>query len=245
MSAPDHDRWADSAAAYLLGALPADEVEGFERHLARCPACLEEVDALTPAAHALPSSVQPLAPPPELKARIMAEVEREAALLAAAGPEADRPPAPQPARRRRRWTLPMPRLATAATAAALLIAGAAIGAGVSRLGDSSDPHTVTAAVDAKRAPRAGASVEVSGDGATLVARGLPAPPSGRVYQVWIKRPGQAPQPTSVLFTPSREGAATATVPGPLEEVEQVLVTDEPAGGSPSPTRQPLVIAEMS
>ena len=31
---PDHDRWADSAAAYLLGALPEDEVEDFEAHLA-------------------------------------------------------------------------------------------------------------------------------------------------------------------------------------------------------------------
>ena len=36
-------------------------------------------------------------PPPELKARIMAEVEREAALLAQAGEGADRPAAPRPA----------------------------------------------------------------------------------------------------------------------------------------------------
>jgi hypothetical protein len=79
----------------------------------------------------------------------------------------------------------------------------------------------------------------------LVARGLPAPPSDRVYQVWLKRRGQAPEPTSALFTPSRDGTATATVPGPLEGVEQVLVTDEPRGGSQIPTRDPLVVADMS
>jgi anti-sigma-K factor RskA len=243
MTHPDHERWADSPAAYLLGALPDEEIQAFESHLVACPACLEEVNELTPAAHALPASLPPLAPPPELKARIMLEVEREAELLAAAGPAADRPPAR--ARRSRRWNLSLRRLAPVAVAAALLIVGGAIGFGASGLGDGSDERTVVATVDPARAPRAGASVEVSGDGATLVARGLPAPPSGRVYQVWLKRPGRAPQPTSVLFSPSREGAATATVPGPLEGIEQVLVTDEPSGGSPSPTRQPLVVAKMS
>ena len=243
MTHPDHERWADSAAAYLLGALPEADVEAFERHLVACPACLEQVDELTPAAHALPVSVQPLTPPAELKSRIMAEVEREAELLAAAGPGADRPPAP--ARRRRRWNFSLPRLAPVATAAALLLAGVAIGFGSSRLGGDPEGRTVTATVDAARAPGADASLEVSGDQATLVARGLPSPPSGRVYQVWLKRPGRAPQPTSALFMPSGEGAATATVPGPLDDVEQVLVTAEPAGGSPSPTRQPLVVAELS
>jgi len=242
MTHPEHERWADSAAAYLLGALPEHEIDAFESHLAACPVCLEEVDTLTPAVHALPASVPPLSPPPELKARIMLEVDREAALLAAAGPEADRPAAPA---RRRRWNFSLRRLAPVAAAAALLFVGVAIGVGASSLGSGSDDHTVVATVDEARAPRAGASVEVNGDGATLVAQGLPAPPTGRVYQVWLKRPGHAPQPTSVLFSPSREGAATATVPGPLKGIEQVLVTDEPAGGSPTPTRQPLVVAEMS
>ncbi len=81
--------------------------------------------------------------------------------------------------------------------------------------------------------------------ATLIARGLPAPPSGRVYQVWLKRPGHAPEPTSALFTPSRDGTATATVPGLGDDVDQVLVTDEPMGGSRMPTREPLISASLS
>lgn len=236
----DHERWADSAASYLLGALPDDEADAFERHLADCPLCREEVEGLAPAAHALPSAVDPVAPPASLKARIMAEVEREASLLAAAGPEADRP-ARSP--RRRGW-LGLPRWAPVAVAALLLL-GVVIGVGVSQLGGSGE-HTVQAQVlDKSRAPDASVEVELASDGATLVARGLPAPPPGRVYQIWLKRPGHAPEPTSALFTPRRDGTATAMVPGSLEGVAQMLVTDEPSGGSRQPTTNPLLAAKMS
>ena len=74
---------------------------------------------------------------------------------------------------------------------------------------------------------------------TLVASGLPAPPDGRVYQLWLKRPGRAPEPTTALFRPSRDGTASAGVRGSLDGVDQVLMTDEPDGGSQEPpTRAP-------
>lgn len=234
----DHDRWSDAAGSYLLGALPEDEREPYEAHLAACAECREEIDELAPAVHALPASVQPMAPPPALKSRIMADVQREAALLAAAGPEADR--VSEPRRRRRRWSLPQLRLAPVATAAVLLLAGIGIGVAATQLDE--EGRTVVATVDA---PDAGAELELSGETATLVARNLPAPPSGRVYQVWLKRPGEAAEPTSVLFTPDSEGTAMASVPGPLEGVEKVMVTSEPAGGSMTPTEQPIVVAELS
>ena len=237
---PDHDRWADSAASYLLGALPEEELTAFEAHLAACPTCREEVDAMAPAVGALPSSVEPIAPPPALRERIMAEVEREASLLAAAGPEADRPSAP----RRRRFAFSMPRLAPLAVGAALLVLGVAIGVGAAQLG-SNEPKTVTATVDAGVAPSAGAELEMGENEAMLVAHGLPPAPSGRVYQVWLKRTGHAPEATSALFVPASDGTATATVTGPLDDVEQVMVTDEPMGGSKVPTREPFLVADMS
>lgn len=239
---PDHERWSDSVSSYLLGALPEDELDHFEAHLAACADCRDEVYDLAPAAQALPASAEPMTVPVGLKARIMAEVEREASLLAAAGPEADRPPVRSP---RRRWRLPaLPRFAALAGAAAVLIVGVAIGLGASRL-SSDDPQTVVATVDAAVAPKAGAELEVADDEATLVAHGLPQAPSGRVYQVWLKRAGQAPEATSALFLPRGDGTATATVTGPMNDVEQVLVTDEPLGGSKVPTREPFVVAELS
>ncbi len=239
MSGPGHEHWHDATAAYLLAALDETERAAFEEHLAGCPACREEVDELLPAALALPVSVEPVDPPPALKARIMAEVEREAALLAAAGPEADRPPA----RRRRRFPLRVPRLVPVAVAAALLVVGVAIGVGVGELGGTPE-RTVTAQLTGMPAD-ASVQVELSGEEGRLMARGLPAPPSGRVYQVWLKRDGHAPEPTAALFVPSRDGAATASVPGSMEGIDQVMVTDEPDGGSPQPTGDLLAVADLS
>ena len=237
---PGHENWADATAAFLLGALDERERAAFEEHLAGCPACREEVDELLPAVRALPISVDPVDPPPALKARIMAEVEREASLLAAAGPEADRPAAPE--RRRRRLSLRVPRLVPAAVAAALLVVGVAIGVGATQLDDEPE-RTVAAQVSG--APGATVSVELNGEEGRLMARGLPAPPSGRVYQVWLKRDGHAPEPTAALFMPSRDGAATASVPGTMEGIDQVMVTDEPDGGSPQPTGDLLAVADVS
>jgi anti-sigma-K factor RskA len=238
---PGHEHWEDATAAYLLGALDDAERAGFEEHLAGCPACRAEVDELLPAARALPISVDPVEPPPALKARIMADVEREASLLAAAGPEADRPAAPA----RRRLRLPSLRLAPVAVAAALLLVGAAIGIGVTELRSGPD-RTIQAEMESGAGTeRANAELEINGDEARLVARGLPAPPSGRVYQVWLKRDGHAPEPTAALFRPSRDGTASASVPGSLEGVDQVMVTDEPDGGSPQPTGDLLLVANLS
>ena len=68
---PGHDRWADTAGAYVLGALPEDERTGFEAHVTTCEACRSEVGELAGAADALPVSAPAVLPPPALKARIM------------------------------------------------------------------------------------------------------------------------------------------------------------------------------
>jgi hypothetical protein len=82
----------------------------------------------------------------------------------------------------------------------------------------------------------------TGDDATLEVSGMPAPPAGRVYQVWLKREGRdAPVPTSALWLPRSDGSASVAVPGSLEDVEAVLVTGEPAGGSDAPTQLPPTI----
>src|SRR3954447_25112408 len=105
---PDHERWEDTAGTYVLGALPEDEKSQFEGHLAVCSVCRAEADELSVAAEMLPISAPAMKPPPALKARIMAEGEREGALLAPGG-EPRREPAPR--RRGRRLWLPMPAVA--------------------------------------------------------------------------------------------------------------------------------------
>jgi anti-sigma-K factor RskA len=235
-----HEQWVDTAGAYVLGALDDREREAFEAHMAGCAACRGEVEQLRVAADALPAGVPQFAPPPELKDRIMAIVNAEAELLAAAGGQADRPPAPARRRARRPLLAWLSRPAVAlACALALIVAG--VGAGV-LLGGGDDTHTVVAET---QAPGAQVELQLSDDSATLVARHMPPPPSGRIYQVWLKRPGQDPQPTSVLWSVDAAGSADVAVPGSMEGVESVLVTDEPEGGSRTPTRAPVISARIA
>jgi anti-sigma-K factor RskA len=229
----DHARWEDFAGAYVLDAMAVTEREAFEAHLATCAACRREVDELRPAAEALPMASPLMVPPPALKDRIMAEVEREAELLGAAGAGADRPERTQ--RRRLGW-LSGWRLAP--VAAALLVAGVLVGTSLG----GPDSRTVTADV---QAPGATASIEVAGDSAMLVAENLPAPPEGRVYEVWLMPEGSdTPEPTNVLFTPRGDGSAEAAIPH-VDGMTEVLVTDEPLGGMDAPTGELLMSAELS
>jgi anti-sigma-K factor RskA len=225
----NHERWADSAGAYVLGAMPRDERERYEAHLDHCEICRDEVAELQPAAEALPVASAPMAPPPALKDRIMAEVEREAALLAEAGPNADRPP-----RRRRRWGLAGGwRLAPAA--AAVLAVGVLAGFVIAGIGGDG-AQTYPGTVDTGRIQGASAELEVRDGEATLVAEGLPEPEGS--YQVWIMPEGSDTPEPSELFLP-RDGAARAAVPD-VEDAAAVLVTREPKSGSSAPSEQPVI-----
>jgi anti-sigma-K factor RskA len=239
----------DDAGAWVLGALPEDEERRFAAHLESCEICRSEVAELQMVADTLPLAAPQMAPPPELKQRIMATVHAESAVLEAAGPAADAAPveAPAPVRERpprekkkRRWSIALRPIPAAFAAAALLAIGVAGGVLLSQNGSSST--TVQAQVVTPQSPNARASLTVAGDRTTLKVNDFPQPPSGRVYQVWLKRPGRPPDPTTALFG-VRDGSATVDVPGSLEGVDQVLVTAEPQGGSAQPTRDPVIIAQ--
>jgi len=60
----------------------------------------------------------------------------------------------------------------------------------------------------------------------------------RTYQVWLQGPGRSPVPAGSSFM--RYG--TVDVRCPVHRGDRLLVTIEPAGGSPRPTRPPLIVA---
>jgi anti-sigma-K factor RskA len=231
----------ETVASYVLGALPEDEHERFATHLATCEECQTSVAELQVAADALPLAAVQLVPPPELKDRIMAVVRSEAQLQRAADTRGEEP-APASAKPRRPWwkrpllaVRPLP----AAAAAAVLIALGVVGGVL--LSDGEDTRTVQGKVEIASAPNARASLELSDDATKLSVRNMPPPPSGKVYQVWLKRPAQDPTPTTALFRVDPSGSADVEVQrGKLKGVEQVLVTAEPDGGSMKPTSNPVI-----
>jgi hypothetical protein len=227
----------DDAASYVLRAMPDGEWEIYAAHASQCPACTAKISELGFVSDALLNAVAQLDAPEQIRARVMAVVQAEAELLRASGAMADRPVAREPARRFGLLRLrPWPAAVLAASLLALGIGGGAL---IQGAGDDAAPQRTIACADAPDG--ASCSLRVVGSSAKLVMAGLKAPPRGRIYQVWLSRgDGTAPVPTEALFS-VRNGRASVDVPGNLREIKQVLVTDEPLGGSEAPTGE-LVIA---
>jgi Anti-sigma-K factor rskA len=239
MSRSDNDPECEDrgqAAPYVLRALGRKEAEHYREHLEGCAACSAHVSSLQPVADSLPASVPRAIASQDLRERVMVTVRSEADLLKAAGAGADRP---EPARAR--WRLRRPQLL--ATAAALGV-GLLLGALVLDTGSQAPVTHVSTAQLASMPPGARAALRQVGAHAELVVSGASQPPPGEIYELWIARPGAAPQATSALFGVTHSGNASVNVPGNLTGVHQVMVTAEPLGGSAHPTSQPVIVATL-
>ena len=237
----DEDRIRDDAAAWVLGALSEEEARDFQRLLETSAVARKEVEELRPVADALPFAVEPEAPPAELRSRIMAVVDSEAQLLHAVDPSADRP---AERRRARRWVGLLRPVPLAAAACALLLAGLA--AGLLVAGDGGEPaRTVAAQVTGADMAGTRARLEIDDGRGELVVDGMPAAGPGRVYQVWLVHEGETePVPAGSLFEVDRSGHGTASVTD-VKDVETVMVSSEPDGGSERPTTKPVLAATLS
>lgn len=237
MSDPEHQSVFDSLGAYALGALPESERAFVAAHIESCPICAEDSSSLQRAATRLIDVVPVLEPPPELRDRIMAVVEPEAALLRAASSPPEEVRVSTTRRPRASW-LDALSLRWASAAAALLILGGAIGASV--FDSSGTPDTRTLAADVGRGH---AWVEMQDGKAHLVVNRLAPPGDGKVYELWVQRGTERPRPASADLAESvfvvRSGRVE--IPARLEKGDRVLVTAEPSGGSRVPTAAPLVI----
>ena len=217
----DHVHHQDDVGAYLLGALNDLERQAFERHLARCDECQEEIARLRPAADALPGSVQQFEPPARLKASLMEVVEREA-----------REEQPEAERRRPRLRFFM---RPAFVAAALLI-GLVVGFAVAQLGGGDETRTLAATV-ARAMPQAGGTLRVSNDDATLSLHDMPALSGSRVYQVWLQQ-GDRLVPART-FEVGDDGRGAVDLSG-VDDADGVYVTREARGGAQVPSEDPIV-----
>jgi anti-sigma-K factor RskA len=232
------DGCAANAAPYVLGALTDDEHEEFVRHLESCAICREEVAALQVVASSLPAAVPQLSSSGDLKARVMATVHQEASLHRPA--VADGAGERAPRRSRAAWMGWRPALAGAGVAAVVVaLVAVALSSGGS---STSSVRLIHAEV---HAPRASATVRVSGGHAELDVADLPQAAPDRVYEVWIKRSSGTVQPTDALFTVSNSGKASVGVPGSVTNATAIMVTSEPLGGSSVPTSSPLIVARLS
>ncbi len=224
------------AAAYVLGALEPERVSAFRNHLDDCAECGADVAAFQRVVDALPMAATRFPVPTDLRRRVLDDVRADARArkrahargrgrgVRAIAAHALRPPAAR---------LSGALLVTALVAVLALAVLSGGGAGGRRL----LPGEVTGSSGT-------AQLRVSGDHASLIARHFPPPLAGRIYEVWLKRPGARPAPTTALFGVNATGAADVGVPGAISGLSEILVTQEPAGGSLVPTRPPVIVVRL-
>jgi anti-sigma-K factor RskA len=246
------------AGAYAMDAVPEPDRATFERHLARCESCQQEVRGLREAAAALAAATT-VRPPATLRD----------ASLRAAGRTRQLPPAgaEAPARWRalpRRlfsgWGHPRLGLGLAA-ALACVLAVAAVVAGVSayRMHSGLDQaqrhdHAVAMVLGAPDAKMMTARVSTGGTATVVMshreralvftAADLRVLPSSESYELWLMGPAGS-RPAGMISVSERGKMAGPMVVSGLSAGDSVGLTVEPAAGSSQPTSPPVVVIVLA
>jgi anti-sigma-K factor RskA len=227
-------------AAYALGETEA-AAELLE-HLAECPACQRDLRAYVQVARMLPYDAPNVAPPPDLRARILSAVEESAAGIPAASP----PVSPPESRLALvalvallGWNITLQRQLR--TQAAQIAASRANWQTMIVL--LNDPAVRWYAVAGDTA-NGHFWATPQGKVACLVAQRLPAVRNDQVYQVWLVHGGEH---TSGGVFEAREGNGWILIRStePLANYDFVGVTIEPRGGSAAPTSRPILQGEIA
>lgn len=227
----ERDDIHELTAPYALDALDAHEVAAFEEHLRECERCREEVAVLRATAASLAHDAPAVAPPAELRSRILATARAERGNVVPLRP---------------RWAAPV-------AAAAAVAACAALGFGIwaatlehtlgnreAALRNQARALAVAASPDARRIPLTGghgALVVTRTGRAALLLADLPEPGAGKVFEAWVISGGAA-APAGVFSAKDRTAAIALERDVPAGAT--VAVTIERAGGVQQPTSAPIV-----
>lgn len=240
----DHEELESSVAAWVLGALDADEAASIRVHVEGCATCQQTAARLRRAAASLPLEVEEISPPARLRERVY---------VAAAAARSSTVPSALARKRvvpaRGRWKPaasiqfgPLPALLAAATLVLALAIGLAAGDVIGR--NSVPPVAPQVARyqlvgHGTMAGARGTVVNLKTDGVALVDfNALPPLAKGKVYELWLITPGGHPD-SAAVFVPDSNGGKVVLVGLPLTGYSQIAVTAEDApNGSPTPSQPP-------
>lgn len=256
MSNNQHDHYPEfqqQLAAYALGERELDPA--LRTHLADCALCQQTLREYMQVARVLPYAAPDIAPPTELRDRILAMASNQMSgpVTVVATQRTQRPPA-QPPRQRLAW----PSFVFAcALVLALLAWNLSIQARLAEQiaeANASDTRlqaieSLLSAPDVQSYPLSGTAgsgrVWASNERnqAYFVAEGLPNPGNGNVYQIWLIQ-GDAPSNAGTFETQGGRAAMVVAVPGSLIDFGTFGVTIEPRGGSAAPTSPPILLGSL-
>ena len=250
------------SGAYAVDAVDDIERAEFERHLATCADCREEVASFRATAVQL-STLMSVTPPERLREQVLRDIAKvrplppavseeagqrieatsreHASTLAADGPS--RVSRLSDARRRRnRWLV---------AAAAVVAVGGGSALAVTQPWNSSSQVETNIAAQVQQAPDAQRYQQALPDGSTvtivrsksvgravLVTDNLAAAPTGKTYQMWLQAAGGGFVSAGLVPPGSTE---TVVLEGDAATAQGAGVTVEPSGGSPQPTTPPIAL----
>lgn len=223
------------AAALSVGSLDGADQAALQMHLTGCADCRRMAGEYMAAAARLPLALEPVAPHPELRGRLMRAVYAEAAQARQHAASAQLSPW-----WRRVWqAVPASRAMTVtAAAAAVVLIGLSSWAVASRQNGSATVAVALAASPAAPHAQAELTYQRGSGEAVLTASGLPSPstivPRAAVYEVWLIRSNGSAVAAAYL-SKDPDGTWSAAIHGDPSAYSTVAATPEPAGGSPAPT----------
>lgn len=259
----NEQEFAELSAGHALGALSPDDERAYQQALAAHPEWEQIVIADRETISVLGDSVTPIAPPIDVRSRLLAQIRSTPADVTEVAPDAE-PSAPGAADvpdvpetppttdvvqtiQRRNWT----RGLFALVASVALLVG--IGWGVGAITDTlRTPPAVQTLAQIEAAPDAQSASGQLGDAgqatlhwsesvgeAVFVASGLPSIDDDRTFELWFVR-GDTPIPAGTFD--ASDGEVTALLDGSMQPGDAVAVTIEQNGGSPDgvPTTDPIV-----
>ncbi|HTX28591.1 MAG TPA: anti-sigma factor [Streptosporangiaceae bacterium] len=234
--------------AYAMDALSSRDRAGFERHLAGCEDCAQEVASLREATARLATATA-VAPPSGLKERVLAAAAITRQQAPAESDAGSRAASRTRAARlsqvfgRVRWPAMVSALAAVVVLGVAVAFGVANGSMRQQLDQAqSNSQQIAAVLTAKDAvlrtkPVFGggtATIVMSHSRHALVftAAGLRALPPSRAYELWLIGP-DSDRPVGMLPA-GRHGTTGPLIASGLREGDQLVLTAEPAGGSRRP-----------
>jgi anti-sigma-K factor RskA len=267
-----HDDLHTLTGCYALDALPADELDEFERHLAHCGSCAAEVRGLRETASRMALAVAER-PPAGLRARVLAAADRTRQLPPVTE---DRPARRQartirPGRSTRRarrthgartWISGVSVAVAAAAAAVAAVFGVQQNHSQQQLAALENQLTAARAhsqqIDAVLAAsdlhlvsdkttvggKVSAIVSPGQAKVVVVTSGLPALPAGKVYEIWLLGGTTVAKPSGLL-TAAANGRTAPIVASGYVKGYALGITVEPAGGTLKPTTKPILALPLS
>jgi hypothetical protein len=242
----DHERIEELLAVRALGGLDGDDDAELERALAEhgpaCATCARLSAELEEAAGSLAFALEPAAVPEWMEDHVVARALGTGTPLVAVGGTAAAPAAPRRADRPgRTWRA----LVGVAAAFGLLSAGWLLREVTVPEPEETTPALAgTQVVTFEGAEGTLAVAYRPGEaGVYIVGSDLPAPPQGKVYEVWMIQ-DSAPVAGPCLV-PEADGSLFTYVDAELGTTDTMAVTVEPSSCPDAPTSDPILTADLS